>query len=305
MKKYSAMLLIFILLMTACSAKQTNNGQENPVQTEDTMIYESENGPVTVPKNPQRVVVLTRFLTGNVMQLGVPLVGVDEMSKQNPNFAEQLKNVETISDESLEKLIELEPDLIISLDGIKNVEKLNEIAPTVLYTYGKLNFLEQHIEIGKLLNKENEAKAWADSFKAKAVAAGEKIRNKVGEDATVTVIETFNKQLYVYGYNFGRGTEILYGEFGLNLPKNVEEATKADGYLALSTEVMGDYMGDYVIFSKNNDEDNSFQDTETYKSIPAVKNNRVFTADAKSFYFSDPLSLEYQLEFFEDHFLKP
>ncbi|CQR58108.1 iron-hydroxamate ABC transporter substrate-binding protein [Paenibacillus riograndensis] len=268
-----------------------------------TFTYESENGPVEVPKNPQRVVVLTRFLTGNVMALGVPVVGVDEMSKTNPRFEEKLKDVEAVSDESLEKIIELQPDLIIGLSDIKNIDKFKQIAPTVTYTYNKVDYLTLQLQVGKLLNKEKEAQAWVDDFKARTEKAGEEIRAKIGKEATVSVIETFNKQLYVYGYNFGRGTELLYGAFKLGMPEKVKEGTKTDGYLAVSTEVLKDYLGDYVIFSKNAEEDNSFQNTDIYKSIPAVQNNHVFEADAKAFYFNDPLSLEYQLEFFEHSFL--
>lgn len=107
----------------------------------------------------------------------------------------------------------------------------------------------------------------------------------------------------MYGYNFGRGTELLYGDLKLGMPEKVKEGTKTDGYFAVSTEVLNDFMGDYVIFSKDADEDNSFQDTAVYKSVPAVVNNRVYEVDAKSFYFNDPLSLEYQLEFFLQSFL--
>lgn len=256
-----------------------------------------------VPSNPQRVVVLTRLLTGNVMALGVPLVGVDEMSKTNPNFAEKLRDAEAVTDESLEKIIELEPDLIIGETGIKNVDKLKQIAPTVTYTYGKVDYLTQQLEVGKLLNKEKEAQAWVDDFQVRTKKAGEEIKAKIGADATVSVIETFNKQLYVYGDNFGRGTEILYQAFGLKMPEKVLEATKTDGYFAVSQEVLKDYFGDYVIFSKDADEDNSFQNTETYKNIPAVQNNHVYEANAKAFYFNDPLSMEYQLEFFIKSFL--
>jgi iron complex transport system substrate-binding protein len=279
-------------------AQGGGSGQEG-----EKFVYQSESGPVQVPVNPQRVVVLTRFLTGNVMLLDVPLVGVDEMSKDNPNFAEQLKDVETVSDENLEKILALDPDLIIGLDGSNNLDKLKEIAPTVMYTYGKLDYLQQHIEIGKLLNKEEEARAWTEDFTARTKEAGQKIRAVTGENATVSVIETFGRQLYVYGYNFGRGTELLYGDLGLKLPEKAAEATKADGYMALSTEVLPEYMGDYIVFSKDEREDNSFQDTMVYKSVEAVKNNRVFIADAKTFYFNDPLSLEFQLQFFIDHFL--
>ena len=302
------MLFALTVVLAACGKSSTTEGDNaTPPDTTDesaeTFTYESETGPIEVPKNPQRVVVLTRFLTGNVMILGVPVVGVDEMSKENPRFADRLKDVEAVSDESLEKIMELEPDLIIGSDGINNVDKLNQIAPTVIFTYGKFDYLQQQIEIGKLLNKEQEAIKWTEEFTAKAKKAGEEIRAKVGDNATVLVIETFNKQLYVYGYNFGRGTELLYGELGLKLPKPVEEETKTDGYFAVSTEVLTDFMGDYVIFSKNADEDNSFQNTEIYKNSEPVKNNRVFEADSKSFYFNDPLSLEYQLDFFVEHFL--
>lgn len=317
-KSFAPVLLAMMLLLAACGNNRSQDVQAGSGTTEaaatssvstdssksgDTFVYESENGPVDVPTHPQRVIVLTRFLTGNVMQLGVPLVGVDEMSRENPNFKEKLADAEAVTDESLEKIIELNPDLIIGMSDIKNVDKLKQIAPTVTYTYGKLNFLEQQLEIGKLLNKETEAQAWVDDFEARSKKIGEEIKAKIGADATVSVIETFNKQLYVYGENFGRGTELLYGQFGLAMPEKVKEATKTDGFFAVSTEVLKDYMGDYVIFSKNTDEDNAFQTTETYKNVSAVQKNRVFEADAKTFYFNDPVSLEYQLDFFEKQFL--
>ncbi|MEC0246552.1 iron-hydroxamate ABC transporter substrate-binding protein [Paenibacillus chitinolyticus] len=314
MKKLIPLSLFLVLLLSACGGNQTgtksgnnassdSSGTASAASKSGTFTYQSENGPVEVPSNPQRVIVLTRFLTGNVMALGVPLVGVDEMSKENPNFQEKLKNIEAVSDESLEKIIELKPDLIIGLSDIKNIDKFKKIAPTVTYTYGKVDYLKQQLEVGKLLNKEKEAQAWVDDFTARTKKAGDEIKARIGADATVSVIETFNKQLYVYGDNFGRGTEILYQAFGLRMPDKVKEATKKEGYFALSTEVLKDYMGDYVIFSKNAEEDNSFQKTETYKNISAVKNNRVYEADAKAFYFNDPLSMEYQLKFFIKHFL--
>jgi len=318
-KLFLSLTLVLVLLLSACGGKTADNADNASTTSSEmkseasasmaseesgTFTYQSEAGPVEVPTNPQRVVVITRFLTGNVMALGVPVVGVDEMSKENPRFEEQLKDVEAVSDESVEKIMELNPDLIIGLSDIKNVDKFKQIAPTVTYTYGKVDYLTQQLEIGKLLNKEKEAKAWVDSFKTKVREAGEKIKAKIGDNATVSVIETFNKQLYVYGDNFGRGTEILYdGGFGLKKPDKVSEATKKDGYFAVSQEVLGDYFGDYVIFSKNAEEDNSFQNTEMYKNIPAVKNNRVYEANAKAFYFNDPLSMEYQLEFFIKSFL--
>ncbi|MCD1261756.1 iron-hydroxamate ABC transporter substrate-binding protein [Paenibacillus athensensis] len=267
-----------------------------------TRTYQSEQGPVEVPAHPQRVVVLSSF-AGNVMALGVPLVGVDSWSKMNPRFESQLQNVQEASEENLEKIIELNPDLIIGLDGLKNLDKLKQIAPTVVYTYGKVDYLTQHLELGKLLNKEQEAKAWIDSFKQRAQKAGDQIREKIGQDATVSVVENFDKQLYVFGDHWGRGTEILYQEMKLKMPAKVKEMTDKDGYYALSTEVLPQYAGDYLIVSRNKDTDNAYEQTDTYKNMPAVKNNRVYTANAKEFYFNDPLTLDFQLDFFIKSFL--
>ncbi|CAM4033486.1 iron-hydroxamate ABC transporter substrate-binding protein [Bacillus paramycoides] len=301
-KLFISLTVLFVLVMSACSNGSTDKKNDAQGKKSETITYQSENGKVEVPANPQRVVVLSSF-AGNVMSLGVNLVGVDSWSKQNPRFDSKLKNVAEVSDENVEKIAELNPDLIIGLSNIKNVDKLKKIAPTVTFTYGKVDYLTQHLEIGKLLNKEKEAKTWVDDFKKRAQTAGKEIKTKIGEDATVSVVENFNKQLYVYGDNWGRGTEILYQEMKLKMPEKVKEKASKEGYYALSTEVLPEFAGDYLIVSKNKDTDNSFQETESYKNIPAVKNNRVFEANMMEFYFNDPLTLDFQLDFFKKSFL--
>ncbi|MFE6705923.1 iron-hydroxamate ABC transporter substrate-binding protein [Bacillus thuringiensis] len=301
-KLFISLTVLFVLVMSACSNGSTDKKNDAKGNKSETITYQSENGKVEVPANPKRVVVLSSF-AGNVMSLGVNLVGVDSWSKQNPRFDSKLKDVAEVSDENVEKIAELNPDLIIGLSNVKNVDKLKKIAPTVTYTYGKVDYLTQHLEIGKLLNKEKEAKTWVDDFKKRAQEAGKEIKAKIGEDATVSVVENFNKQLYVYGENWGRGTEILYQEMKLKMPEKVKEKALKEGYYALSTEVLPEFAGDYLIVSKNKETDNSFQETESYKNIPAVKNNRVYEANMMEFYFNDPLTLDFQLDFFKKNFL--
>ncbi len=303
-KLWIPFLLMLALILTACSSASTDKQNKTSGKNKEstTRIYHSENGPVEVPSHPKRVVVLSSF-AGNVMALGVPVVGVDSWSKMNPRFKNKLKDAKTVSDDNLEKIIALNPDLIIGLSNTKNIDKLKKIAPTVTYTYGKVDYLTQHLEIGKLLNKEDEAKKWIKNFKSRAHKEGDKIKDKIGKDATVSVIENFGKQLYVFGDNWGRGTEILYQEMGLKMPEKVKKMALKPGYYAISPEVLPEYAGDYIIFSKNSDTKTSFQQTQTYKNIPAVKKNHVFEVNAKAFYFNDPLTLDYQLSYFKKVFL--
>ncbi|TYP72074.1 iron-hydroxamate ABC transporter substrate-binding protein [Paenibacillus methanolicus] len=304
---YLPCIFALVLILSACGSNATNsastatNSASNEAESA-TITYQSESGPIEVPANPQRVIALSGF-PGDVLKLGVNVVGVDSWSKANPTFEEQLKDVQEVSAENLETIIELKPDLIIGLSSIKNIDKLNEIAPTVTYTWGKLDYLTQHLEIGKLLNKEQEAQAWIDDFKQRAQTIGEDVRAKVGEDATISVFETYEKEIFAFGDHFGRGTEILYHEMGLKMPEKLKAFISETGYNTISAEVLPEYAGDFIVISKYSTADNSFQQTETYKNIPAVKNNRVFELDGRSSSYTDPITLEMQLEFFKKSFL--
>nr|WP_106781310.1 iron-hydroxamate ABC transporter substrate-binding protein [Lysinibacillus timonensis] len=305
MKKWFLVLVAALaLVLTACgnhdSPKELGEVSKG---ASDTIIYKSSKGDIKVPANPQRVVVLSSY-AGDLLKLGINIVGVDSWMKENPNFEEALADVEVVTNEDLEKIIELEPDLIIGLDNIENADKLEKIAPTVLFTYGEYDYLQQHIEIGKVVNKEAEATAWVTNFKTRAQELGEKIKAKIGDDATVTVAENYDKQIYLFGDAWGRGTEILYQEMGLKMPEQVVDLALKPGYAAISQEVLGDYVGDYLILNLvSNDQDTSFVKTEWYNNIEAVQNGNVFIADGATFYFNDASSLEYQLDFFEEHFL--
>ncbi|SDC40969.1 iron complex transport system substrate-binding protein [Terribacillus halophilus] len=302
MKKLFPILFILLLVLAACGSNDSDGKASSSDNGNETITYESEDGPVKVPADPQRVVVLSSY-AGDLIDLDIPIVGADAWSMQNPRFKDSLKDAEEVTEDDLEKIIELKPDLIIGLSGLKNLDKLKEIAPTVTFTYGKLNYLDQHVEIGKLVNKEDDAQNWVDDFTKRAADAGEQIKEKIGADATVSVVENFDKQLYIYGDNWGRGTEVLYQAMGLNMPQKVKEDALEAGYLALSTEVLPEYMGDYVILSKFDDTDTSVEESESFQNTDAAKNNQVYVVDGDAFYFNDSNTLDYQLEFIKESFL--
>lgn len=307
MKKLLLPLLVLtVFALSACGNNTSNNSGANSSTSDvstnsanssaDTITYQSENGPIEVPAHPQRVVVLSGY-AGNLLALGVPLAGADSWTKNNPNFQDRLKDVPEVSEENVESILNAKPDLIIAGSDIKNADKLKQIAPLVTYTYNNVDYLTQVLEIGKAVNQEQKAADWIADFKERAQKAGEEIKAKIGADSTISIIEGDSKALYTFGDAWGRGTEIIYQAMGLKMPDKVKEMTAKEGYYDLSLEVLPDYMGDYVIYSKDPASDASFQQTDTYKNIPAVKNGRVFEVDATGFYFNDADSLDYQLDF--------
>lgn len=293
---------LLCLVIAGCSNQ--SNGKQNDGKEEasnETVTYESETGPVEIPAEPQRIVALSNG--PNVFALDGNLVGVDEWTKASPLFEEEMANIEIVSENDPEGILALEPDLIIAGSHMENLDELEKIAPTVIYTWGKLDYLEQQIEIGKLLNKEEEAQEWVDDFTKRAKAVGDKIKEKHGEDVSVSVFETDSKNFAVFGDNWARGTEILYQTMELEMPEKVQEDALADGYYNLSQETLPEYAGDFIILSSMGGE-NEFTKSETWQSIPAVENNQVIEIDTQEASYSDPATLEYLLDIFEEGFLQ-
>ena len=295
MKKFLSFTLAMALsvILGACSSEEPAGEVSSK---EETITYESEFGPVEVPENPERIVALA--YAPNLHALDVEMTGVDQWSKNNPLFEEDLKSVAEVTEAEPESILAEDPDLIIAGANMENLEELEKIAPTVTYTWGKLNYLEQQIEIGKLVGKEDETRAWAEDFEKRAADIGSKIKEKHGEDTTVTVIETDGKGFYLFGEAWGRGTEILYQAMDLKMPENVEAAVSSDGYYEISQEVLAEYAGDYIILSRGEETDMSFTESEVWQSIPAVQNDNVIEIDTAATSYSDPTTLEYLLEIY-------
>ncbi|MFD1414929.1 iron-hydroxamate ABC transporter substrate-binding protein [Oceanobacillus jeddahense] len=293
---------LLCLVIAGCSNQ--SNGKQNDGKEEasnETVTYESETGPVEIPAEPQRIVALSNG--PNVFALDGNLVGVDEWTKASPLFEEDMADIEIVSENDPEGILALEPDLIIAGSHMENLDELEKIAPTVIYTWGKLDYLEQQIEIGKLLNKQEEAQEWVDDFTKRAKAVGDKIKEKHGEDVSVSVFETDSKNFAVFGDNWARGTEILYQTMELEMPEKVQEDVLADGYYNLSQETLPEYAGDFIVLSSMGGE-NEFTKSETWQSIPAVENNQVIEIDTQEASYSDPATLEYLLDIFEEGFLQ-
>lgn len=295
MNKISAFVLVSIMAIftASCSSTETDSGSQ-----EDTFTYESERGPVEVPEDPERIVALTNG--PNIHALDVDMVGVDQYTKDNPLFSDELEDVATVSETDAESVMAQNPDLIIAGSHMENIEDLEKIAPTVVFTWGEMDYLEQHIEIGKLVGKEDEAEEWAEDFDERAGAIGEEVKEIHGENVSVTTYETADDTFYIYGDDWARGTEILYQAMDLNMPENVEEAVSDEGYHTISQETLGEYAGDFIVLSRYSTDEMNFKETDVWQTIPAVQDDQVIEIDLEASTYSDPITLEYLLEIYEE-----
>lgn len=304
MKKFllSLSLVLSVLVLTACSAISQKDSQTtlSSMPTIEGVAYYGD-----IPAQPKKVVSLNFANTGYLLQLGFDVVGATSYDLENPAFAEQLKGATAVTSEDLEAIAALEPDLIVTGSTDEKIEQLAEIAPTISLEYGKHTYAETLTVFGQIFGQEAAVEEWQTAWKENVANAAKEIKAKTGDNATFTIMGYLGQDLYLFGNNWGRGGEIIYQELAYTAPQKVKDEVFGPGFLAVSQEVLPDYAGDYIILAV---EDESVAagllNSDLWKNLPAVQNNRVIKVDSKVFYFNDPISLEYQLNILKEAITK-
>ncbi|MCI2802732.1 ABC transporter substrate-binding protein [Staphylococcus pettenkoferi] len=290
MKKLLIPLIVLVLVLAACGNGSDDNGDKNDKKT-----YKQDDGKkVKVPKHPKRVVVLGTTYAGGLKQLDTNIVGVANLVDDSKVLKKKFKGVKKVDPEKVESVAKLKPDLIVTYNTDKNLKKLNKIAPTVAYDYQKHDYKDQHKELGKLVGKEDKAQKWIDDWDKKTKNDSKEIKDKLGQDTTVSIIKDFDKKVYALGKTYGHGSEVVYDSFGMKMPDKVEKATKKNDLAEISNEEIPEMAGDYVITPVAKGSKLSFEDKDYWKNTDAVKNGHTIKVDEGIYWLNDPYSMDYE-----------
>lgn len=298
MKKLLFPLLVLVLILAACGNKSDSDKKE------ETKSYKLDSGKsIDIPKKPQRIAVVAPTYAGGIKYLGGDIVAVNEQVDSSKLLKDKFKGVEKIGENDVEKVAKVKPDLIVVYSTDKNIKKYNKIAPTVVYDYGKHKYLDQQRELGKLLGKEDKVASWEKEWKAQTKKDGQEIKDKIGEDATVSIFDEFDKKLYSYGPNWGRGGEVLYQAFGLKMPDKLNDLVKKEGWAEVKQEKIADYAGDYIVSTSEGKSKPAYEKTDLWQNIPAVQKDQVIQVQAETYWYNDPYTLEYMRKDLKEKFL--
>ncbi|PTI28031.1 ABC transporter substrate-binding protein [Staphylococcus xylosus] len=298
MKKLLFPLLVLVLILAACGNKSDSDKKE------ETKSYKLDSGKsIDIPKKAQRIAVVAPTYAGGIKYLGGDIVAVNEQVDSSKLLKDKFKGVDKIGENDVEKVAKAKPDLIVVYSTDKNIKKYNKIAPTVVYDYGKHKYLDQQRELGKLLGKEDKVASWEKEWKAQTKKDGQEIKDKIGEDATVSIFDEFDKKLYSYGPNWGRGGEVLYQAFGLKMPDKLNDLVKKEGWAEVKQEKIADYAGDYIVSTSEGKSKPAYEKTDLWQNIPAVQKDQVIQVQAETYWYNDPYTLEYMRKDLKEKFL--
>ncbi|MBF9298749.1 MULTISPECIES: ABC transporter substrate-binding protein [Mammaliicoccus] len=297
-KKLLVFLATLLLVLAACGNKDDDSSKSK------THKYKTDEGKtVEIPNNPKRVVVLTTN-QGNFQKLGVDPVGTDADFPKSKYVDD--KDGKRVGSEDVEAVTKLKPDLIITYNANPQIKKYEKIAPTVPFDHSKRTFKEVHIEIGKLLGKEDKAKEQVKELEDIMAKDGKEVQDKIGKDSTVSIMEVGPKELTLIGKNFGRGSEVIYQGFGFKHPEAAQKDIPKEGWLTTSFENFNKYTGDYLLIPTENGKapSSSLTKGSIWKNTPAVKEDHVYYYPRNEFMYSDPISIEKQSKYFKDMLTK-
>lgn len=299
MKKLTAFIISTLLLavvLTGCTAP----AESGTPPTGETKIYTDTTGrKVEIPTNPQRIVTVN--MTAEVIALGIKPVGASE-NWLNPLDDEQRLGIESVGSATalnLEKILELEPDLIITFEKITDKElldSLSKIAPTVVGPFFG-DSIENLRTIGNMIGRETEAEAWISAYEAKADSTREALSTSVPQGKTTLVLRlSSEKSMALFPISTW---PTVYEVLGLTLTAAPELAEITSGY-NLSLEKLTEYDPDYIFITGAGDFDtlayqNELLESSVWQQLSAAKNNQVYFLGSR-ITTGDVLALDWALD---------
>ena len=266
-------------MLTACG------GPQQKVAVTDT-VTDDYGRTIVVPTTPQGVVSLSPAVTEILYALGAEdiLVGRTDFCEYPPE-ATQIPSIGGISNLNIEKILSLNPDLVISgsMVGKKVTDQMDQMGTPMVCVVEKPHFealYDNIAAIGRLVGKEHEADSLCNTLAARC---NEELGMRTDELADTSNNSTSNiphssstpKVYYVVGFgaggNFTAGgntfiNDIIRMAGGRNIAEDI------DGW-SYSLEALVKEDPDYIIVRR--EDSAAFCSMKPYYNLRAVKEGHV------------------------------
>lgn len=311
MKKITTLLMMFalMLVLAACGAKEekapdtsTTDNKDEAAEVEDAAEEEAttieithtlDKAPVTVNKNPEKVVVFDFGVLDTLDELGVEVAGVPQMNI--PSYLSKYEdakyeNVGGLKEPDFEAIHAMQPDVIfISGRQSEMYKELSEIAPTIFVGVDNANYMESfkgNMEmLAKIFDKEDEMKAEITEIDERIAAIKEKTDSS-DEKALILLGNEGKVSAYGPSSRFG----IIHDVFGFKAAdEGIEVSTHGQSItfeyiLEVNPDVLFVIDRDAAIGGDASAKDSL--ENDIVKKTNAFKNDKIYYLDPNYWYLS-------------------
>ena len=308
-KKATRKIIVFFLLlaatvvcaMTACNNKALKSdpreihsspahsspipSHQKPVATKTVnhILGQSE-----IPLDPQRIVVLdatSEFLLDGLLALGIKPIGLARCpsclnSDPFSDVVGDLPSVGTDEQPSLEKILSLNPDLILGYEWQESFyPQLSKIAPTVIVNpYAGGNDFKRNLrQLGEILGKSDQVESILAEYNGRIQnfrqRFGEKLKRK-----TVSLLTFSGSEFHVHGPEYLFIARVM-SDAGIQFIPAYRER-KDGGQLNMSIEVLPNWDADFLfleLYQQDSIEGfDTLAKTPLWTTLNAVRNDQVY-----------------------------
>ena len=286
--------IVMAMSMVACSNSPDTSGTTSGEgaasdQGSEMITVEDMKGTVSIPANPQRVVDVSGS-ADELIILDVPFVGSANTSMFDgvtvpPNLEEYFteNNVEVVGNYSgsvgelnLEKIAELNPDLIImNIRHEKVYDQLKEIAPTVMLDddMNYVNWKGRFQQLGEWFGKEDIVTQWLEDYGKKSAEFAEKVKAVTGDETFAVIEKNSVRTGSYYVYRTGGPGELVYDAMKLPASAGVPEGVWGE---VVDAEYFSKIDADHIFFFSDDGTVGDTADLPTWQNLKAVKNGNVY-----------------------------
>jgi len=258
------------IIFVACNTVENTRVTNQQPQVEDCRIVQHSLGESCIPRHPQRIITLREDILANSLALGVkPIGSVFEPDYPISYIENKLEGIESVGvtvAPSIEKILRLKPDLILSNNrfALSIYDELSLIAPTVALNipFPPPSWKEQLKELARVLDKEEVSQQLIDDYWQRIEALKQVLGDRRHTLEVSVAGKTAAYQIWINGEKQFSGT--VLEDIGLQRPL----AQRGDFFYIdnISEEKMSMIDGDVLFFI-------AWGTAEDLKAVEKLKQN--------------------------------
>lgn len=281
-KKYTISIIIVLLLLSliGCNNNDKIIKEEKNIEKQDSEVYirfnDGKNREVILKTEPKRIISVAPSITETIFALDAEdkLIGRTDYCNY-PKEASNIESIGSLREPNIEKIVEMKPDIVLASTHFKkeNLDKLEELNIPVAMIISQNDFegvYNNIINIGKIVNKNNEAKKIINEMKTKVKYVKDKV-SKLDK-----------KQVYyIVGYgesgNYTATGDVFISKM-IEMAGGENIAKEAKGW-KYSLEKLVEKNPEIIITDDKFDIENGISKSNGYKDLEAVKKGNIYPID--------------------------